>query len=184
MGNDVDLEAHAAAGLTRDLVHGERDAVERYRSLGRDKGCERGICRDGQAGRIALRGNRLDPADAVDVAGDDGAAQLVADPERPLEIEPALFGPHARSGTSPSLRGDVDGEPASALVDDGQADARTGDRGAEVDPGHVIAAADPHPEVASRLDLLDHAEVGDDSGEHAPEWSLVECRAPFNLSRD
>ena len=111
-------------------------------------------------------GRPRDLADAVDMAGDDMAAKLVADPERALEVEPRALAPEAGRGLRHGLARDVDREPAVALVDDGQADARAGDRGAEIDARHVVAAA---IRGAGRRAprRLERADVGDDSGEHA-----------------
>ena len=71
-----------------------------------------------------------------------------------------------RRGPALSLGRDVDREPAIAFVDDGEADARAGDRRAEIDAGHVVAAGDPDAQVAARLDGLDPADIGDDPGGH------------------
>jgi hypothetical protein len=100
------------------------------------------------------------------MAGDDMAAELVAEAKRALEVEAPPLRPHAWRGAAHGFGRDVDGEPVRALVDHGQADARAGDRGSEVDPPEVVAAGDPKAEVAPRLDRDDAPDVGDDSGEH------------------
>ena len=58
--------------------------------------------------------------------------------KRPLEIEAAAFLPQARSGARQRLGRDVDREPVLSLVHDREAHAGTGDRGAEIDSGHIV----------------------------------------------
>src|SRR5207237_4213919 len=122
--DDVDGEGHAAVGEALDLVHGQRDAVERDRALGGDIGAELPARDHADAPRIADLLDRRDLADPVDMAGDDMPAELVADLERALEVDLRAFGPEAGRSAALGLGRDVDREPALALVDDGQADAR------------------------------------------------------------
>ena len=72
--NDVDAEARAI-----DLVHRQRDAVERDRALGRDEARQRHRHLERDAHGLAFRRHRDDLAHAVDMAGDEMAAQLVAE---------------------------------------------------------------------------------------------------------
>ena len=67
------------------------------------------------------------------MAGDDMAAELVADAERAFEVEPRALGPQAGRGAGSRFLADIDREPVLALVDDRQAGARAGDRRAEID---------------------------------------------------
>ena len=83
---------------------------------------------------------------AVDMAADQMAAELVAKPQRALEIELGAALPGAGRGHAQGLRGDVDGEegaiaPPSPL-DDRQAGAGTGDRSADLDGVGIVAAGD------------------------------------------
>src|SRR6185436_1483040 len=98
-----------------DLVDRQRDAVERDRSLGGDIARERGPRDQADAQRIADRLDRGDLADAVDMAGDDMAAKLVADLERALQVERRALGPESRRGAALRLGRDIDREPAFAL---------------------------------------------------------------------
>ena len=79
MGNDVDGEGDAAVGEAFHVVDGERDAVEGDRPLGGDVAGKLAPRDEADAQRIADRLDRRDLADAVDMAGDDMAAKLVAD---------------------------------------------------------------------------------------------------------
>ncbi len=107
------------------------------------------------------------------MAGDDMAAQLVADPQRPLQVQPRALGPQARRGLRHRFAADIDREPVLALVDHRQAGARAGDRRAEVDAVHVVVAADGQAQVALLLDAADGADVGDDAGEHGRSALLI-----------
>ena len=71
---------------------------------------------------------------AVDMAGHEMAAELIAERERALEIDAAPLPPGAERGARERLVGDIDGEArAFALclgdIDDGEAAAVAGDRG-------------------------------------------------------
>ena len=72
----------------------------------------------GRRAIVDARANRLPRrtlghlADAVDMAGDDMPAELVAELQRALEVEPAARGPHVRGGARDGLARDVDREPA------------------------------------------------------------------------
>ena len=126
-------------------------------------GCGYDLSTVGLGASIACSGVCLT---VVDMAGDDVAAELVADLKRTFEIEEAPLLPHAGRGAAPCLGGNIDREPLLAFVDDRQADARTGDRGAEIDPRHVVGAGDPRAQVAALLDGLDPADIGDYACEH------------------
>src|SRR5690242_3602237 len=99
------------------------------------------------------------------------AAELVPEPERPLEVHPPADPPGVAVGADVGLGyrlgRDVDVEPRPLArrpaVDHRQADAVAGDRGAERDAGRRIPRADPRAQVAARLQPLDLADVADDS---------------------
>ena len=100
------------------------------------------------------------------MAGYNVTAKLIPNAQRALEIEPGAFAPQVGGGSGSGFGRHIDREPISALVDHGQASARTGDRRADGDTAHVIAALDGQPQVAVLLGLGDGADVGDDPGEH------------------
>ena len=117
---------------------------------------------------------RDDPRHAIDMAGDDMAAEFVADFQRALEID--AFVPRDQFATV--VRASVSAAASTSKTrpavlardrDDGQARARTGDGSAERDAVGVIAAGDAQPpQFAARLhDGDDFAHIGDDSGEHS-----------------
>ena len=85
MRDDVDAEERAI-----DLVHRERDAVERDRALRRDEAREARRRLERHAQGFALAGDACQFGRAVDVAGDDVAAQFVADLERAFEVDGVL----------------------------------------------------------------------------------------------
>lgn len=70
-----------------DGVDGQRGAVERHGTLGRHE--FRQMLRRAQANahRLAFRFHRKDFRPAIDMAGNDVAAKLIADLERPLQID-------------------------------------------------------------------------------------------------
>src|SRR3546814_12969050 len=89
--DDVDGETHPV-GQILHIVHRQRHAVERYRALGRQIGRDLVAGDKGKTRRIAHGQNRIDLADAVDMTRDNVPAQLVADFQRPFELEaPALI---------------------------------------------------------------------------------------------
>src|SRR5262249_25728374 len=82
MRDDVDSEAPSF-----NLVDGQRHAVDSDRALARDQPLERRRHLDREAHGLLLRPALDDTPDAVDMARDDMAAQLVADLERSLEVD-------------------------------------------------------------------------------------------------
>ncbi len=73
---------------SRDLVDGQRDAVERDRALGRDRPREmRPAPRRRSAANRPPARRSTNACDAVDMAEHDMAAELVAEAQRPLEID-------------------------------------------------------------------------------------------------
>ena len=150
--DEVDGEADAVA-VRLDLVHGQRDAVERDRALGGD---------DKARARHRRRWSSLIESPT------GSAASIVPMPSTwPVTIWPPssspTFSARSRLSRAPSahrpaaVRLCVSAETSTAnqsvaLVDHRQADARAGDRGAEIDRRHIIAAGDAHARVAALLD--------------------------------
>ena len=158
-GEHVDFDIELSSGVERAkrrVLRGMRDDVDRetgasrprpatsltvsetpssvIEPFGRDHRAER--ARDADARSAAnrpRRGRRRLSPTRVDMAGDDMAAELVAEPERALEVELRAFAPEVGGGLRHGLARNIDREPVVALVDDGQADARAGDRRAEID---------------------------------------------------
>ena len=115
--------------------------------------------------------------------GDNVAAELIADSERPLEIEPGADIPMPGRGHAKRLGGSIDVEPG--LVDRGligrslaafhtrtdhsQADAVTGDRGAIGNGCAIVAAGNAQAmqlPLRRRRQCNDLADIGDNSGKH------------------
>ena len=72
--------------------------------------------------------DRLDLADAVDVALDDLAAEAPVGPQRELEVHPVAFAERAERAAAQGLGHDVGGEPVPLHLASGQADAVDGYR--------------------------------------------------------
>jgi len=106
------------------------------------------------------------------VAGDQVAAQRVAEPQRALEVNTVarLQGPER--GQRQRLGAEVRGEVSDRVFDDGQADAVDRDAGAqrqrldrELGPDHQ--AHDSRLLQLDALDRFDYAEAFNNAGEHA-----------------
>src|SRR5690606_35844762 len=100
----------------------------------------------------------------------------IAKLQRWLKIEAASFAPQAMRGAAHRFGRYVHGEPGAsgfaATVDHGEADTRTGDRGADRNGGRVVRAGDGDTQVAALLHACDRADGGDDTGEHAASLAL------------
>jgi hypothetical protein len=94
--------------------------------------------------------------------------------KRALEIAAPPFGPSRQVGLGQGFGRNIHVEPPRPERHDRQADAVTGDRGTDVDPGGVVSGANPRAQVATMLDRLDTPHIGDDTREHG--------RSPFTLS--
>ena len=102
-------------------------------------------------------------------------AQLVAELQRPFEIDRGALMPVAdRRACQGFVRG-LDREPAGLDRDDGQARSRTGDRGADRDRGGVPGGGDREVENGAAPQPPDTAEIGDDAGEHRAKLGAL-CR--------
>ena len=73
-----------------ELGDGERHAVDRHRPLRDAVPQDFGWCLDEDAQALAFRLDRLDDADGVDMALDVVPAQLLAGPQRRLDVDPGL----------------------------------------------------------------------------------------------
>src|SRR5512132_2302196 len=165
--NDVDPEPRSV-----HLVDGQRNAVDGDRPLRGDEAGELSRRLEDEAARGPFRRDRHYAADAIDVAGDDMPAQLVADPESALEIHRRTRPPFTEGGAPQRRRRGMDGKPAGFFVDHRQAHARAGDRRADRDGVVVETAGDLDAGVAVVANVPHASEVGDDAGEHAwPERS-------------
>ena len=75
--------------VSDNLVDRQRRAVQRYRTFRRDVAGKMLGRLEEKAAAVAIRRDADDLCETVDVAGDDMAAELVAGPQRPLEIDAA-----------------------------------------------------------------------------------------------
>src|SRR4051794_34697041 len=130
--DDVDREIRRSVVRVADVVHGERNSVERDGTLAGDHPGEAGGNAHADADRIAFRADSDHFADRIDVARDDMAAKLVADAQGSLQVEARALAPEVGCGARHRLAGNVDGKPVAALVDDGEADAGAGDGGPKI----------------------------------------------------
>ena len=96
-----------------DLVHRERDAVERDRALGRDEPRQCGRRAQRQARHFGQIVARQKFGDAVDMTGHEVPAELVAEPQRALEIELRAAPPGAGRRDPQRFGSRVDGEGGS-----------------------------------------------------------------------
>ena len=87
-----------ASACVAHLVDGQRHAVERHRALGGEEAAKLRRDPDPEAGRAAFGREADDFADAVDMAGDEMAAELVAEAQRALEVEPGARSPMVGGG--------------------------------------------------------------------------------------
>src|SRR6476661_8464327 len=105
MGNDVDREMGRSILGRANLVHGQRDPVERDRAFGSYHRRELAGDADSDARRIAFGTSADDFGHGVDMAGDDMAAELVAKPQGPLEVELSPLAPTVGGGLGDRLSG-------------------------------------------------------------------------------
>src|SRR5438309_4219795 len=94
------------------------------------------------------------------------AAELVAELERPLEIDWGSRRPAAKGGAIKRFRRGIDRKPAWSLVDDGEATAIAGDRGTVGDRLGVVSGFENDPGRAARHQAADAAKVGNNACEH------------------
>ena len=87
---------------------------------------------------------RAHARDAVDMAGDDMAAQFVADLQRAFQIDARAVLPVAHIGETDRLGRGIDREPGASAIQPVSTTVRqiagAGDRGADRDRGAVVAA--------------------------------------------
>ena len=110
--------------------------------------------------------------DRIHMAGHDVPAKFVTQTQRAFEVDPGALAPQVLRGPRLGFARNIDREPVIALVDDGQAHPRAGDRCPEVDRVQVIARGDHEAQVATLLDAANGADVGDDPGEHRRELAV------------
>ena len=102
--------------LLLDLVHRQRGPVQRHRAFFRDEFRQifRGL--DLEMGHAVKIAPRQKSRDAIDMAGHHMAAKFVAQPERPLQIDPLALRPGARRGHGQGLGGGVHLVPADKTL--------------------------------------------------------------------
>src|SRR5262245_39220897 len=167
MGNDQYRKCIPLDGIDR-----ERDAIERNRSLGRDK--VRKLARRAQheAGHFSQVFAPHDRGDPVHVADNQMSAQFVAEFQRPLEIDLGPLTPTAHRRDTQGLGCGINREPGAATLLAGihnrQTDARTGDRCALVDVRARVVAGNGNAMqiIGARLDRTHFAYARDDAGKH------------------
>src|SRR5690606_3291514 len=153
-------------------IDGERGAVEANRPLRGDETGQVLRRAEPDAHGLAFRRDGEDFRPAIDMAGDDMAAKVITDLQRPLEIHPRAFPPAGDRRQAQGFLPGLDLEPAlvRALVrqaGDGKADAAMGDGGTYVDGLWIIGGGDPEPyPLVHRRDGRDGADIGDDTCEH------------------
>lgn len=99
---------------------------------------------DAETGGVALFGDGEDFGLAIDMPGDDVAAEFVTDLQRALEIDGAALFPGADRRQAQRLFPGFDLEPATVAAcfrqaRDGQADAGMRDRGAHIYGRGIVA---------------------------------------------
>ena len=159
---------------------GERDAVDRDRALLDDVARQRRRHREPHE-LPALAGHALDDdAGAVDVALDDVAAEAAARRDRPLQVDPRARDGAGERGAAQGLGHDVGGERAvgGAELDDRQADAVDGDRGAGYGVRRDDGPAHGDPRgVRAGIEAHDLAQLFHDAGEHLSDLPLMPLSA-------
>jgi hypothetical protein len=138
-------------------VDGQRCSVKRHRPLGRDEAGKRLGGAQGETAGFAFIGNRNQiSAMPVNMAGDHVAAELVADLQRSLQIDPRAGCPGADGGQPQRFFPGLDLEPAGIVslgrqCSDRQADPRTGNRGADIDAGRIPGGFDAQTDALIAL---------------------------------
>ena len=159
--DDVDAKA-----VPRHLVDGQADPVEAHRAFGGDKRHQRVRRLEAEAHRFGFGPPLDDPSQPVDMAGDEMAAQFVAEAQRLFEIDRGSGDPAADRRAGQGLGRGLRGEGAVLDRDHRQARARTRDRGADRDRRGVEAGGDGQFGERALLDPPHPSEIGDDAGVH------------------
>ena len=173
MGDDIDLE-----GGVFNPVDSQGNAVEGDRSLGRDETGERLGRAQGQTLGISLGVARLKLGDAIHMAEHHMAAELIAERQRPFEIDPDADPPGAQGGPGQGLGRDIEGQPIGILFDHRQADPRTGHGGADGDARNRVSRGDHQALAAPAFDRPQFPPVADDSRKHGRELKLSARKFP------
>ena len=156
-----------AKRVVDEVEGGEADAVDRDRALLDQVAVEVDRDADAQVGR------RIDDlADGVDVAQHEVPAEPIAERHRPLEVDDVSRHEATDHRAGERLAADVGRPPPVAEVDDGEAAAVDGDRGADrgiVEHGRGVdhEARRRVRTVADRGNVADGAELLHDAREHA-----------------
>ena len=176
--DDVEREVRSTPRLILNRVDGERNAVNRYRTLGRDIGGDVAGDFDDDMVRPADFAHAHHAAYAVNMARYDMAAQLITDLECAFKVEDAPLCPHAVRGFADAFARNIDREPVRPFAHHGQASARTGNRRTHRNAAHVIAAANGKPRIAACLDTVDCANIGDYACEHLKPFTSTPPHDP------
>src|SRR5262249_49798534 len=108
----------------------------------------------------------------INVPGNDMSTKLVANLERPLEIDARAMAPATDRGDPQRFGRGIDRKPGVAILladaDHGHAHARAGNRGAFDNRGALVAAGNLQPmqTFTARAHGQDFPDVGHDAGEH------------------
>src|SRR5207249_290600 len=146
---------------------GQAHPVDRDRALLHQVGPRGGRAAEAVGGRVAVRRDRLQAADGVDVSLDDVAAQAIAQLERALEVQPAPDGQPAERRAGERLGREVGHEPRAGAAHDGQTRAVHGDALADGEPRERTRRRDRETRPGTaRLAPLETARRLDDAGEH------------------
>src|SRR5574343_1451522 len=159
--DQVDREVGAV-----DSVGGQAGAIDHDRTLARYVFGDLARGSDFQQAVVADRVEAQHFADAVDMAGDQVAADHVGQFQRLFQVDRPGFGQADRAGQG--FRRDVDAEGAAFLGDDGQAEAVVGDRVAE---RNVVDVQPTGLDMQAKTgfaggELADAADRRDDSRKH------------------
>ena len=119
-----------------------------------------------EAQGVAVRPALAERGHAIDMAGDQMAAEFVAKPQAPLEIDGGAGPPSTQGRRGEGLGGNIGREPAGALLHHGEAAATASDRGADGDGAGIMAGGDLQARGAALGDAAHGADFGDDAAEH------------------
>src|SRR3954451_16931574 len=182
----LDVEAVALAGLAerrsrqrlgdqrgldaavRDVGDRQADPVEGDRAARHDVAAQAGREVDAKPARGAVRADRHDRADPIDVTLDEVAAEWIAGAQRRLEVHPVAGAKVDEAGQRQRLVDRVGLEGAGAALGDRQARPRDRDRVAGVELGGE-GGVDAQPSAAFvAVERRNRPDLAHQPGEHRP----------------